>query len=78
MKNFVGKILQADERAHHHTAMVLAGVFLCGFMAFWQLLMPQIQTHASYDPDWCTTHSGSIDIPFAECQALADFYVSTD
>lgn len=78
MKKIITEILQADDRAHHHTAMVVAGVFLCGFMAFWQLLMPHMETHASYSPTWCTDNSGSIDIPLSECNALTDFYVSTN
>lgn len=78
MEKIITQILQADDRAHHHTAMVVAGVFLSGFMAFWQLLMPHMETHASYSPTWCTDNSGSIDIPLSECNALTDLYVSTD
>lgn len=75
MQKFLKKVLQADDWAHHHTAMILAGVFLSGFMAFWQLLMPQIATHAAgFD---CVAAS-NIAVPVSECQALVDLYASTN
>lgn len=75
MNTFVRKVLQAETWAHHHTAMVLTGVFLSGFMAFWQLFVPQLQTHAaSLD---CATAS-HIMIPVSECQALLDIYTDTN
>lgn len=68
MEKSIRRILMAQDWAHHHTALVLTGIFLSGFMAFWQLFVPHMETHASYTPGWCDTNSGSIDIPLTECQ----------
>ena len=75
MKNFIKKVLQADQWAHHHTALVLTGVFLSGFMAFWQLFVPTFQTHAANLV--CGT-AFNIAVPVSECQALVDLYTYTN
>jgi len=77
MEKIITQILQADDRAHHHTTMVVAGVFLSGFMAFWQLLMPHMETFA-YNPAYrCGPNSGAIDIPYDECITLTELYEET-
>lgn len=47
-------------------------------MVSWQLLMPQLDTQAAYSPTWCSENSGFIDIPYSQCEALADLYNNTD
>jgi len=78
MQKFLKKVLQADDWAHHHTAMILAGVFLSGFMAFWQLLMPQMETHAAWNPSYCQDNAGTLAIPIEECDTLAALYLQLD
>ncbi len=78
MQKFLKKVLQADDWAHHHTAMILAGVFLSGFMAFWQLLMPQMETHAAWNPSYCQDNVGTLAIPVEECDTLAALYLQLD
>lgn len=75
MEKSIRRILMAQDWAHHHTALVLTGIFLSGFMAFWQLFVPQMQTHAAgFD---CMTAT-SIGVPASECQALSDLYANTN
>lgn len=78
MKNLITKILQADDWAHHHTALVLAGVFLSGFMAFWQLLMPQMETHAAWSASYCQDNIATLAIPVEECETLSIIYQQFD
>lgn len=67
--------MQADRWAHHHTAMVLTGIFLCAFVASRQFLMPHADTHAATLD--CTTAS-NIVVSTGECQTLMDLYISTN
>jgi hypothetical protein len=65
----------AHERAHHHTFIVVVGLLLFASAFAWQILMPQGQASANYDPNFCNNMT---DIPQSECEALVALYVSTD